>query len=708
MVSQITAGLAALHLRRTVILRRSHPACLGPRPRVARTSCRCDQVLLVDQLRVPAPQTFVSAGPRAHAARDRALRAIACFLCACFLVTTAWAGEQTERKIIEQLVNEADAGRPTSELVEAAKEQGIASALAAAEFLDEQKPARAQALYEVISLTANCRRWQPEILRLYQPEAYRVFHTPEGQDTEQRLAQGFAWKTWPAALPEAVVRAAPQPTIEWLSEQSLSKAPDFAKLRALLKPLGYWLRSYSERTEAGAFRRVLCELSANRAIMSDVPTGAMVLRTIGDAKALRAIDFVLPQTHAASAELRAAAVEAMGQLVARATREGDLAQTLDAERTQALPELIRLAHEERDSAVLAKLATAAEAWLDEPRMGQAMLDLFERSEDALTQRNILFAVSKTRWPQRGAIIQRGLSSAANGVAGVALEAVGAHPLPELAPAVLAMLEAQKEAQPNLIDAAGALGDVRALPVLLRWLEQERNLALQLKLTSALQNIPAEASGAALAKLLATSADPVLVEHLCRIASARELVGAVPTLCALAEDTTAPLTIRGQASWALGRYRELAARECLERLSRAPEKYFPTTGLTLLPESLEQARLSIVLARWRQGNEELAPTVTQLYASGTPGVKLNCLLALAEIGRDHPIIETALGATDFPVLLGGVRAAGAAAPAKYLPRLRALRASPFIDSLSASGLDTWRLPIALENAIQAAAKPASIP
>jgi hypothetical protein len=627
---------------------------------------------------------------------------------ACIAVAVACAGERSDREIIEQLVAEADAGRPTSELVEAAKERGLAAALVAAEFLDEQQPARAQALYEVIGLTANCRRLQPEILRLYQPAAYRVFHTPEGANAQRQLAKGLDWKAWPAALPEAVVRAAPVPTVEWLRKEATDAAPDCDKLRALLKSLGWWFRAYSERTALTAFQEALCALSGNAALTADAPTDIALLHALADAQAVQALDFVLIQSRAHAAEVRAAAVEAMGRLVAPPTREGDLAQTLDAERARALPDFLRLARDENDAAVLGKLATAAESWIAEPRVGQAMLELFKRVDDATTQRNLLFAVSKTRWPQRGAIIQRGLVSPGNGVTGVALEAVTFHPLPELVPAVLALLESQKEAQPNLIDAAGALGDARALPALQRWLAGERNLAVQLKLASALENIPGETSAAALTDLLNRSAEPVLVEQLCRAAGERALPGALPTLCELAKDTTAPVGIRGQAVWALGGYREDAARACLDQLGRTPEKYFPADDASLIPESIEKARLLIVLARWRQGDAAMDSELGRLFALGSPAVQLTCLNALAEIRRDHPVIASALGATDFPVLLGGVRAAGAAAPAKYLPRLRALRASPLIASLSASGLDTWRLPVALENAIHAGEAPESTP
>ena len=46
-----------------------------------------------------------------------------------------------------------------------------------------------------------------------------------------------------------------------------------------------------------------------------------------------------------------------------------------------------------------------------------------------------------------------------------------------------------------------------------------------KLAQALENIPGEASGRALTEMLAREAEPLLGEHLCRIASRRELPGA---------------------------------------------------------------------------------------------------------------------------------------------------------------------------------------
>ena len=616
---------------------------------------------------------------------------MAAFAMTCSVASAA----PTDRQLIEQLVAEADAGRAVSVFVQAANERGLAAALIAAEFLDEQKPARAQAIYEVIGLTGNERRLPAEILRLYSPDAYSLFYTPEGLEGQQRLAKGLAWKTWPPALPEAVVRAAPAPTIEWLRRQAASATPELAKLRQLLPPLAWWLRSYHERAVTADVQAALDALAGNPTIVRDDATAPVLLRAIGGTRARGSLDFVLHEFPATAAETRGSAVEAAGQML--------LALSANAERARALPEFIQLAAQENDPIVLEKIGPAAEAWFDEPKVGQVMLDLFTRIPDAPMQRNILFAVGKTRWPQRGEIIRRGLETNGNGVLGVALEAAATHPSPELAAIILPMLDGQKQPHPGLIDAAGALGDRRALPTLLRWLDHERNSAMQIKLALALEQIPGVESDRALSGLLEHSAEQTVVDALCRIASRRELKGATETLISLAEDTTAPLPIRGQAVWALGNYRAPEARGCLARLAQEPDKYFPSDANGVLSETGEQARLSIALARLRQGEPGLEQEITRQFERGTPGARLHCLYALAEMGRDHPVIATALQSKEFGVLLGGVKAAGAAAPAKYLARLRELHASPIIASLATSGLDAWQFPTILEEAIRAGEK-----
>ena len=615
------------------------------------------------------------------------------------LLCSTWLNAQpTDRELLQQLVTQADAGETPFALAQSIGERGITAALVAAELFDERKPLRSQLLLEAIATAGTCRRSHPELLRLYQPAAHELFHTTNGLAGQQRLAVALTWRVWPAALPEAVVRAAPLPLLDWLRAQALSATPALDKLRLLTQPLGNWLRARHERQHTHAFHEAIAALTASPAITRDVPTRAALLRLVADAGATGSLDFVLTQLRAPQTEVRADAVVALGQLLNPQAHGcgrgcGPTGVTewnrLAAARARALAEFVRLAGEEREANVQAKLAAAAEAWAAEPKVGQAMLDLFRHTTDAAVRRAILFSVAGTRWPQRAQVILLGFDAPQDGVLGVALQAVAAHPLPELAPRTLAMLDEFREAQPMLIDAVGALANPAATPALLRWLATERNVAVRLKLALALEKIPGDASARALATMLAREAEPLLGEHLCRIASRRELPGAAATLAALAEDSTAPLAVRGQAVWALGRYAEPLARECLARLRSAPQKYF-SAAPTSTPgtEPVEHARLLIALASLRAGGPD--DEVARRFAAGSPADQLTCLLSLAELKRDHPIIGEALGTGDFAVLLGAVKAAGAAAPEKYAARLRGLREAPFVAALLASGLDTWGL------------------
>jgi hypothetical protein len=635
--------------------------------------------------------------------------ALLCAAASCVSSSTS-AADLSDRQFVEQLVAQADSGDPASALVQSAGERGIAAALLCADHLDERKPQRSRILYEAIAVAANCRRSHAEVLRLYHPAAFRLFHTTDGLADQRRIAAGLAWKEWPASMPEALVRAAPLPTLDWLQAQAASNAPALDKLRLLWRPLGWWLRTHNERQHTRGFHDMIAAFTSNPVITRDGPTRAALLQLIADAAADNSLAFVIQQLGAEQPEARAAAVGALGQWC------GSHQHEVGAGNEHAPAEFIRLAREEKEPAVLLKLAAAAEAWPEDARLGEAMMELFIRwsaatSHRAILCRAILFSVAKTRWPQRGQIILRAFDTPDDGVMGVALQAVAAHPLAELAPRTLALLDAYQDAQPHLIDAVGALADPKATPQLLRWLERERNVAVRLKLALALEKIPGEASGRALSDLLSHEAEPLLAEHLCRIASRRELPGAAAVLAALAEDATAPMIIRGQAVWALGRYEEPAARECLARLAREPEKYFSTPdGRDSEPESPELARLSITLARLRLGAAGMESEVSRRFEEATPAARLTCLLALAEMKRDHPVIASALETGDFAVLLGAVKAAGAAAPAKYHQRLRALRQAPFVASLLESGLDTWQLPAALDQAIREGEKrlPSKIP
>ncbi len=629
--------------------------------------------------------------------------ALLLWLCATTCITQA--AELSDREMVQQLVTQADAGETPFSLAQSIGERGITAALVAAELLDEGKSRRSQLLLEAIATAGTCRRSHAELLRLYQPAAHELFQTTNGLAGQRRLAVGLAWREWPAALPEAMVRTAPLPLLDWLRTQAGSESPATDKLRLIAQPLGNWLRARNERQHTHAFHEAIALITANAALTRDVPTRAALLRLIADASATGSLEFVLQQLRASQPEVRADAVVALGKLLNPQSHgcgpgcaPAGLAEwnRLAAARTQALAEFVRLAGEEKDAVVHAKLAAAAEAWPEEARVGQAMLDLFRRTTDAAVRRAILFSVAATHWPQRAQLILLGFDTSGDGVLGVALQAVAAHPLPELAPRTLAMLDDFRDAQPMLIDAVGALANPKATPALLRWLERERNVAVRLKLALALEKIPGEDSARALAGMLAREAEPLLGEHLCRIASRRELPGAATTLAALAEDGTAPMAVRAQAVWALGNYPGPGARDCLARLRQAPEKFFPAA---LGPGLAEQAKLIVVLASLRVHQPGAEGEMARWFREGTPAVQLTCLLSLAELKQDDLVIEQAFQTGDFAVLLGAVKAAGAADSAKYAPRLRALREAPFVVTLLMSGLDTWGLPAAFATALR---------
>ena len=614
-----------------------------------------------------------------------------------FLTAAVLNAAPSDRELVQQLITQADAGETPFALAQSIGERGMTAAVVAAEFLDERKPRRSQLLLEAMTTAGMCRRSHAELLRFYHPAAHELFHTTSGVAKQRRLAVALAWQEWPAALPEALVRVAPLPLLDWLQAQAASPTPSLDKLRQICQPVGNWLRARNERQHTHAFHQNIAALAANPAITRDLSARAALLRLVADTSATGSLDFVLQQLHAPQPEVRTDAVVALGQLLnpqshgcGRGCGPAGLAEwnRLATARTQALEEFVRLAGGENDVTVQTKLAAAAEAWPEEARVGQAMFELFRRTNDAGVRRAILFSVAGTRWPQRAAMILAGFDTPADGVLGVALQAVAAHPLPELAPRTLAMLEEFRDAQPMLIDAVGALANPAATPALLRWLERERNVAVRLKLALALEIIPGAASASALAAMLAREAEPLLGEHLCRIASRRHLPGAAAMLASLAEDGTAPITVRAQAVWALGNYPEPAARNCLARLRETPEKYFPAT---LGPGLAEQAQVTIALTSLRAHQPGAEGEMARWFATGSPAVQLTCLLSLAELKRDDQVIEQALGNGDFAVLLGAVKAAGATAPAKYASRLRTLREAPFVAALLESGLDTWGLP-----------------
>jgi hypothetical protein len=611
------------------------------------------------------------------------------------------AGQSAEVAAIADLLAARAAGSPSVATVDSLHASGVAAALAAAGFLDESKPADAEVLYDVVAQAARCRRMHPEILRLYQPAAFDLFSSPKAAEAQKQLAVGLAWKAWPRSLPDAVVRGAPVPTIEWLETQAASPDPDLGKLRLLLPALGSWLRGENERQHADTFRGVIAALCDSAAVAADSATAAALLKLVGDARAVAAGDWVLRMLPAPDEEVRRAAAIAIGR-IAVAGKPGSPTAP-EAMRTNAVAAWLARVRAEQSPAVLAKLAEAAEAWPASREVGQAMMELFHRSTDAEVRRSILFAVANTRWPDRQAMIRHALETASGGVLGAALDAASIHPDDSYRPAIRTLLAEQPQPLPQLIDAVGAVGDVDMMPHLLGWLEQEKNPAVRMKIILAINCIPGEATARTLTDLLANVAEPLQADLLCRIAGRRNLPGASRFLGGLAEDATAPVAIRGQAIWALGNYADAEARDSLRRLSADPAKYFPALAADrLIPEPLEQARLFIDLARLRQGDRAAEAEVARRFFAATPANQVAVLRSLAQIKLDSPLIGAGLESHDFAVLESAVQAANAAQPSAYAAELAAIRQSPFITALLHSGLDIRQLPAGLNESVPAAA------
>lgn len=601
------------------------------------------------------------------------------------------AAIQTKARVLaERAALAADAGQFPPELSEPAAELGIAAALACVEFLEDAHPARRKSLHAVMAAAAMGRAWPREILRHYDPAALRLFYSPEGRREQERLAACLKWNSWEAATPDVLVRAAPLPALAWLEQQAGASAPEVARLLALWQAWGLWVRSGRELQHLEALCEVIAKLAANRALVGEASARIALAKFAGECRVATAFPFLSESLRAGvTPEIRAAAAIALGRVGG----------------TNALAALTRQTAAEHDSAVLVKLAIALETWPEDAAAGAALLALFERVSEPAVRRSILFAAIPGRWPQRSEIVLRGMRDEASGVAGVALQAVAVRTEPGARESVLALAEAARVAQPNLIDALGTIREPRAGKILARWALAEANVPLQIKLVHALKSTGGAEAGAALVKLLKTGTDGLVVEHLILALEELAVAGAVPTLLALAGDRTAPLGVRLQAIRALGAFPRADVREFLARLATQVETEFAAVeeggGRGTREERLEQARVYLAIARLRLGEGEAAAEVARVFARGTATVRWGALQLLGALKLEHAVIREGLNAGDFAVLLAAVNAARRTNAAGYRVELERLAGAPFIRALGQSGVDALNFEELLAEAVNAA-------
>jgi HEAT repeat protein len=558
------------------------------------------------------------------------------------------------------------------------------------------------AIYEVLAQAGRSRRSHPELLRLYDPVAYQIFHTPEGIAHQKRLAAGLDAEEWPTHFAEAMVRAAPVPTLEWMEHQADSNAPNLTHLRQIWQQWGWWIRSGNERQHADAVQRVAARLLENRAIVEDATTHAALIRFIGESRSANLLPFVITGLGFASdSAVRSASALAIGRLAAKASLSEEQSE-------RAMGALIDASNRESNAEVLSKIAEAMESFPKSQRAGQGMLDLFKRSQDAGVRRAILFSTAASEWPQRSQLVLEGIRADGGGVLAAALQAVTAHPSPELVDPTLSLFGTLKSPQPSIIEALGALRDKRATPTLVAWLNAEQNASVRLLIALALGNIADDGAREALLEQLKREDNAFVMDHLVTIAGQLQLDGSEPILIALAEDQTAPLNVRSSAIWSVGHFDSAAVREALARWSAQPEKFFGDPQDPNLPagqyERLEQIRMHVLGARIRTGDEEAIRQIGPLFDRGTPTAQLSLLIMLADLKRDDPVTTKGLKSSDFAVLIAAINAAEATNPQKYLAEVKAIREAPFIAALLESGLDTHSLHETLDSAIAAGEKP----
>ena len=589
-------------------------------------------------------------------------------------------------EIFRRIDNHENAG----ELIHPAADRGMSAARACAAGLNAENPQRHEILYDIIAMASRCRRSNRELLRLYDPPAYKMFYTAEGAEDQKAFAFVLGTEKWPSFAPEALINAAPRPLLEWMKAQAASEKPDLEKLYLVWQHWGLDILYRRERQHVEDVRAAIEAFSRNQRISGDPVALAALIRFAGEAGAAGCADLASRELTNSSASVRAEAALAL--------------QRFGGGKAPAA--ILALAEKETDSNVLLRMAEALGAWPEDKDAGAAAFALFQRCELPEVRRAILFSCAKAAWPQRTALILKSFQVPENGVLGTALQAVAAQAEPEIKEKTLALMSVYKTPPAPLIDALGGLKDPRAAPYLVDALKQSTNLSIRLKLILALEKVGGSATQTALLEQLNDTSNALFAQQLAGVAGRMTLPGAEDVLIALAKDLTAPLPVRVQCLWSLGGYHSEKVRSALKEMDAQAEKLFGAADSTDLDasvyEKVEQARMLLKMALLQQGGNsgEAAGEAASLYARGTPTTKLSMLMLLSHLKLDHAVIAEGLESPDFAVMLAAVHAAGAAQPRKYHKQLIALERAPHIAAMMETGLDLNDLDDVLRVAIAA--------
>lgn len=589
--------------------------------------------------------------------------------------------EREVTRRITVLLQAADAGEPTAQKVYEAAELGMAALWEAAGRMNLDQETHRAPFILLAEQTAAVRRTQRELLRLYDPPAYRAFYTPDGSRLQARIARALQWKNPPANLLAAMVLAAPEPTLAWLEAQDEEALREPARLLEILRVWGGVVALGREHAFIQPLRAVGERLARSPAVNANDRLLVGVIRFLGDLNCRGAAESVTAWLEHPNAAVRRAAVETLGRL------RGDT----------ALNALIDRVPKETDAEAQGLLANALGRWPGDPAAGDACLDLYARSPSQEARRSVLNAAGRATWPARDPLVRRAFEHRDGG----ALIALAIKPVPGLEDGLLQRLHESEGRllDPSLLDALAVAQVAAATPALVQAFNKEQNIAMRLKLIFALETLGGNEAGAALLKRLDDVSNELETEYVITALGRMRHVGAVPRLARLARDAHAPISVRIQAIWALGCLPHEEARATLEDLWAHVAQYFGTSGSkSLTPDQAVHLRVvspHILLARFRQGVPAARDEIDRAFAEGGPIEQTTFLAGIRDQRGDHPIIAKGLESGEFAVLYMAIAAARAANPGAYGPRVRQLAASPYIQALADIALETWDLRSLLE-------------
>lgn len=632
----------------------------------------------------PAVVLFASALLESGAAVVDHLRCGVLALAVMTAAVTAVEPSAGHAEIVHALCLAAEEGRYDGEAVRQLAQSGLLGSLAALTVLDAEHPRRRTMVHDALAWAGRCRGWHPEMLRRYDPGAHAVFHG-EGRQEQERVATCLDWAEWPQATPAVLVRAAPLPTLAWLEDQKGRAQPELGRLRLVLDEWASWIRIGRERQYVDELCQRIAALARSPAIVADEPTFIRVLRSAGDAGAVAATEPLIEALDHASAAVRAEALAALAKLPGQ----------------RAMAAVIGRSALESDPEVVTRLAERLAVWADSSEAGAAALSLLESDDPRVRHAAVAAAVS-AGWPQRAEIITRAMADTDGAVVGAALQAIALDAEGIPADPVLDLAADYAQALPELVDALGALRDPRASLLLVSWLRKEVNGAVQVKLVLALRSIGDVIARKAIASLLDTSTDPVVVEHALAAIDDLAIEDAVPRLLALGDDRTAPDGVRLHAIRALGRFGRPDTQAALLRLQAHALESFVAEGDTpgfAEQDLLDAVAIEIAIARLRHGDAEAGAELQRLWTGGIAASRFFMLQALAETGVEHPVIRHGLASADFAVLLAALRCVRVIGPERYREDLLRLQGMPLLQSIDAS-IDSDRLVTILAAALEA--------